>query len=73
MKLGKKSKFNLEEEEDEGEDGFGFGGLGGERDDFEDEILPFDEDYDGQATEGMWILGFGYEHFADNVVLISRN
>ena len=53
MKLGKKSKFNLEEEEDEGEDGFGFGGLGGERDDFEDEMLPFDEDYDGQATEGM--------------------
>ncbi|KAL4639817.1 hypothetical protein ACB092_03G245500 [Castanea dentata] len=52
LKLGKKSKFNLEEEEEDEdeEDGFGFGGLGGERDDFEDEMLPFDEDYDEEES-----------------------
>ena len=48
MKLGKKSKYNLsdgEEDEYEIQDGSGYP----ERDDFEDEV-PFDEE-DGEATE----------------------
>ncbi|GMY20175.1 nucleolar protein 14 [Fagus crenata] len=51
MKLTKKSKFNLSDgEEDEG---FEFEGLGAlsERDDFEDEMFPDDDDHYGDATE----------------------
>jgi nucleolar protein 14 len=53
MKLTKKSKFNLSDgEEDEG---FEFEGLGAlsERDDFEDEMFPDDDDHYGDATESM--------------------
>lgn len=53
MKLSKKGKYNLSDGEEED---FEIQGLGAfsDRDDFEDELLPDDDDYDGEATKSMY-------------------
>ncbi|KAG6708692.1 nucleolar protein 14 isoform X1 [Carya illinoinensis] len=50
LKLSKKGKYNLSDGEEED---FEIQGLGAfsDRDDFEDELLPDDDDYDGEATK----------------------
>lgn len=55
MKLGKKSKYNLSDGEEDDLDIQGVGSFS-ERDDFEDEILPEDDD-DAEATESESMYG----------------
>lgn len=53
MKISKKSKYNLSDGEEDELDISGFGALSG-RDDFEDEMLPDDdEDYGGEEAAGI--------------------
>jgi hypothetical protein len=50
LKVNKKSKYNLSDGEEEDFEFHGLGALS-ERDDFEDEMLPDDDDHDGEALE----------------------
>ncbi len=51
--MNKKSKYNLSDGEEEDFEIHGLGALS-ERDDFEDEMLPDDDDHDGEAPESMY-------------------
>ncbi|KAF4353548.1 hypothetical protein F8388_024353 [Cannabis sativa] len=60
LKLSKKSKYNLSDGEEDDLDIPGLGAFS-ERDDFEDEMLPYDDDYGGEEAPDIGKDSAGFE------------